>query len=192
MTQLQGEISAARIDYNSAQQARADSKSSTVSFHVSSDIMSEDGRDLITTIKAFAETTDDPNVYVLANVPPPAPPGVIPPPGTPEAFNVALLQDGAIELTWKNDNPPGSSGTLYEIRRSTEGGPMTLIDTVGERKFLDNTFPVNSGPVTYRVTAVRSTARGNPANYTVSFGAGGAINNAANDGQNEGNLGIAA
>ncbi|MDQ7013265.1 MAG: hypothetical protein Q9O74_05130 [Planctomycetota bacterium] len=32
------------------------------------------GSDLIDTIKNFAQATDDPNVYTLAEIPPPAPP----------------------------------------------------------------------------------------------------------------------
>jgi hypothetical protein len=38
---------------------------------------------------------------------------------------------------------------------------------------VDDTLPIASAPVTYQITAVRSTARGNPAQYTVNFGTGG-------------------
>jgi hypothetical protein len=38
---------------------------------------------------------------------------------------------------------------------------------------VDDTLPIASAPVTYQITAVRSTARGNPAQYTVNFGIGG-------------------
>ena len=34
-------------------------------------------------------------------------------------------------------------------------------------------FAVVSSPATYQVTAVRSTSRGNPSQFTVSFGSGG-------------------
>ncbi|VAX40710.1 hypothetical protein MNBD_PLANCTO03-464, partial [hydrothermal vent metagenome] len=191
VSQLQGELAAARADYMTAQQARNDSKSATVGFHASSDTLVDDGRDLIKTIKAFAEATNDPNVYVLADVPPPAPPGVVPPPGTPFDFRVSLLQDGAIELGWKCNNPTGGGGTVYEIKRSEAGGPMAFINNTGAKSFVDNTVPANSGPVTYQITAVRSTLSGNPAQFTVQFGAGGTNqNNNADSG--DGELGIAA
>lgn len=44
---------------------------------------------------------------------------------------------------------------------------------IGVKTFLDETLPTGSAPVTYKITAVRSTARGNPAQFTVNFGVGG-------------------
>ncbi len=60
---------------------------------------------------------DDPEVYSFAQIPPPAVPGAVPPPGTPFDFRTALLQNGAVELKWKCQNPAGASGTIYEVTR---------------------------------------------------------------------------
>ncbi len=172
VAQLQGEITAARVAYTSAQQARNQSKSSTVNYYDASDTLVGDGRDLISTIKAFAETTNDPNVYVLADVPPPAPPGVIPPPGTPFDFRVGLRQDGSIELGWKSNNPSGGGSIVYEILRSDAGGPMNFVSNAGEREFVDATIPPGTDTTTYQVTGIRGTERGAPAQFNVRFGAG--------------------
>ena len=125
------------------------------------------GADMVQTIRTFAQTTNNPNVYVLAQIPPPATPGTTPPPGTPNTFTVNLLETGALELKWKCLNPEGVSGTIYEVRRNGQ-----FIGASGIKSFTDDTLPGTS-PVVYQVTAVRSTSRGNPAQFTVTFGTGG-------------------
>lgn len=50
---------------------------------------------------------------------------------------------------------------------------VTRAGAAGSRKFLDGTLPAGASPVTYQVTAVRSTAAGNPAQFVVNFGTGG-------------------
>ena len=153
VTQLQSEIAAARVSYNSAQQARADSKSATVTFYANSDIMSEDGRDLIKTIKAYAETTGDPNVYALANVPPPAEPTPAGPPDTPTNVTGVINSDGAVELKW---NGTLASRTFFEVLRKIEGETTwTVIDSIGAKSFLDATVPFGTTSVQYRVRAKR-------------------------------------
>lgn len=132
------------------------------------------GADMIRTIKNFALTTNDPKVYVLAQIPPPATPGSTPPPGTPFDFNVGLLQNGALELKWKCNNPSGTVGTIYEVQRALPGGAMQFVGASGVKSFVDDALPGGAAtPVTYQITAVRSTARGNPAQFSVNFGIGG-------------------
>ncbi len=184
---------AARVAYNDMIAARTASKSATQLFYNMVTAMHSApsfGSDMIDTIKNFAQSTDDPNVYVLADIPGPTPPGTVGPPGTPDNFRVVLLQDGAVELKWKCINPEGSVGTQYEIRRSDNGGAMTLIDVAGTREFVDGTVPSTTNRVMYRITATRSGLRGNPANYSVQFGADGA--QGATETSEEGGLNIAA
>lgn len=130
--------------------------------------------DLIRTIKAFAENAPKPTVvYNLAQIPPPATPGSVPPPGTPSNFNVTLLQSGALELKWKCINPPGASGTVYEIQRRIGEGAWTTLPPSGARTFIDSTIPSGGSPVMYQITGIRSTLRGQPATFSVMFGVGG-------------------
>lgn len=154
VTQLQGEIAAARASYMTSQQARNDSKSATVGFYSTSDALVDDGRDLITTIKAFAEATNDPNVYVLANVPPPAEPTPAGPPDTPTNVTGIINSDGAVELKW---NGTLAHSTFFEVLRMIEGETTwTVLDSVGAKEFLDETVPVGTLSVQYRVRAKRA------------------------------------
>lgn len=167
----------ARSAYNAHLSAVEASKAATQFFHDKVQAMHSGpglGSDMIQQIKTFAQTSNNPNVYVLAQIPGPGSPSELPPPGTPYAFKVNLLQTGAIELKWKCDNPSGTQGTIYEVmRRFTLDGPFSFVGASGTRSFIDQTIPAGSSPATYQVTAVRSTQRGAPAQFTVSFGVGG-------------------
>ncbi|CAG1008354.1 hypothetical protein PHYC_03554 [Phycisphaerales bacterium] len=114
-------------------------------------------------------------MYATAQIPPPPEPGPTPAPGTPFEPRVGLLQSGAIVLNWKCNNPEGTTGTIYEVRRSLTGssGAFTLIGASGVKEFTDETIPFGSGAVTYEITAVRSTRRGTPAQFNVNFGVNG-------------------
>ena len=183
---------AARDAYNAHSAARAAAKSATQAFYDAVAAMHSSpnaGSDMIDTIKNYAQSTDDPNVYTLAQIPPPAPPGTVGPPGTPYDFRVALLQNGSVELKWKADNPEGTSGTVYEILRSDNGGPFVFINTAGKKVFVDTTIPEGVGPMTYEITGIRSTLRGNPAQFNVRLGsAGNNANNIAENGETDLNL----
>lgn len=169
----------ARAAFNAAEAARQAAKAATQNFYDKVRAMHNGpgaGSDMIQAIRNWAESKDDPNVYVLAQIPPPATPGTTPPPGTPFDFTIGLLQNGALELKWKCNNPSGTQGTIYEVKRRIGGGasgPFTFVGASGVKAFTDDTVPAGSPSVTYQITAVRSTQRGNPAQFTVNFGVGG-------------------
>jgi hypothetical protein len=179
VTALATAVTAARAAYNAHIAAQAAAKAATNNFYDKVRSMHSApgfGADMIQTIKAYAETKNDPNVYNLAQIPPPPVPGTVPPPGTPTDFTVALHQNGAVELKWKCENPEGSVGTIYEVRRRTgtsTTAPFVFVGAVGVRTFVDDTIPSGVSPVAYEITAVRSTSRGAPAQFTVTFGVGG-------------------
>lgn len=170
-------VVAARTAYDAQQAALNAARAATVSFHNAVRAMHSDsgaGADLIKTIRAYAESTGNPNVYVLAQIPPPATPGQAPPPGTPFDLQVGLLQSGALELRWKCHNPSGVAGTIYEIlRRDSSGGSFEYAGSIGIKSYVDETVPSGIPSVTYQITAVRSTLRGKPAQFTVNFGVSG-------------------
>jgi hypothetical protein len=176
VTALATATTAARAAFNAAEAARQAAKTATQNFYDKVRAMHSGpgaGQDMIDTIRLYAETKNDPNVYTLAQIPPPATPGTVPPPGTPYEFTVGLLQNGAVELKWKCNNPSGTQGTIYEVMRKSGSGPFAFVGGTGVRVFVDETIPAGSAPVTYQITAVRSTTRGNPAQFTVNFGIGG-------------------
>lgn len=175
-------IAEARAAYDAHQEAIAAARAATQRYYNAVEAMHADpgaGADMIETIKAFAETTDDVGVYARAQIPPPATKSTAPPPGTPTTFGTRLLGDGALRLTWKCNNPRGTAGTVYEVLRSvgegpvgTVGGEMEYLGTAGSKSFTDTTIPAGATNLVYQITALRSTRRGSPARFTVRFGGG--------------------
>jgi len=172
-------ITGARAAATAAGEARDAARAATQTFYNGVESMHELGAEIIAEIKNHARSTSNPEVYSLAKIPPPKQPAPVPPPGVPEGFRVQLLQSGAVKLSWKCANPPGAQGTVYSIARRVGGGgggggggAYTPIATVGERVFTDLSVPAGAASVSYRITAQRSTASGDPANFTVNFGVG--------------------
>jgi hypothetical protein len=180
VTALQGVTEDARAAYTAHLAAQDAARSATAAFYAKIRAMHNApgmGADMIQQIKTKATTTGNPNVYVLAQIPAPATPTPVAAPGTPSDFTVGLLGDGSLELRWKCANPAGATGVIYQVhRRANNATDWTFAGATGSRKFLDQTLPAGAaaaGGVTYQVTAVRSTAAGNPAQFVVNFGTGG-------------------
>ncbi len=169
--------SAARKAYGDHLVAQDAAKTATQKFYDTVRAMHDGpgaGADMLNTIKAFAQTTNNPNVYTLAMIPPPAIPGVSPPPAKPTDFRVNLLEDGSLKLNWKCSNPAGTGSTNYEVlRKSGITTTFTYLGQVGKKSFTDMTIPAGATPSIYQITALRSTQRGLPAQFTVNFGVGG-------------------
>ena len=120
------------------------------------------------------DATDGDNVYFLAQIPPPATPSPVPAPGTPSDFAATLNPDGSLGLKWKCANPPRSTGTIYQIsRRTGAAGAFVSVGGSGARTFVDAGVPSGVASVTYQIVAVRSTAIGVAAQFTVNFGVTG-------------------
>lgn len=128
-------------------------------------------------IRTFARAAGDPSgVYEDAGIPAPADPAPAPAPGTPQAFTVALLQNGAVELKFKCPNPPRTGPLTYRVERQTPSGagqaPFVFLTNAKERSFVDGSIPPGTAQVVYRVTAQSSTRDGSPGQFGVQFGAG--------------------
>lgn len=129
--------------------------------------------EVVRSIRTFAENTNNPGVYVTANIPAPQPPQPAPPPAQP--FDLAIAIDastGAPILSWKASNPPNTQGTSYIIRRRTSAaGPFEFVGVTGVKKFTDNTFFAGPDMVQYTVQGQRADQAG-PVSpiFTVNFG----------------------
>ena len=169
---LSAQIAAARSSYNTAQQSRNTSKSATVVFHDNSSTLRSFGGDLIKTIKAFAETTDDQNVYAEADVPPPAPPTPRGAPGMPTNITTALTNLGAIEIAWKAENASASSGAFFVLQRKLDDETQwTNIGQTGGKSFSDATVPLGTTRATYTIIPRRGELVGPAsAQFAVQFG----------------------
>ena len=129
----------------------------------------------VRSIRTFAENNNNPNVYTLAQIPPPADPSEVPPPAKPVNMTVSLdASNGAITLKWKASNPKGSTGTSYIIYRRLPANPQgefQFVGVSGEKKFTDNTFTAGPDAVQYVIQGQRSDKAGPLSDvFTVTFG----------------------
>jgi hypothetical protein len=170
---LIAKTTAARDAFNAQKSAQDIAKSATNTFNMAVEAMSAACAEIIKSIKTKAGVVGD-SVYSLANIPVPATPTPMGPLGQPSNFKAALTQDGFLETSWKNTNPAGASGAVYQIWRRIGGtGEFDYLGGVGGKKFTDTTIPAGSSQLTYKIQAVRSTSIGPVATFNVTFGVDG-------------------
>jgi hypothetical protein len=161
---------AARAAFNAQQTQLAAAKAATASFYVKTDDMAELGSDLIKTIKAYAETTNNPNVYALASIPAPAAPTPAGAPTAPTALDATMNADGTITLKWKGVL---AARQFFSIWRQLPGqNAPTQIGSIAAKSFIDTSVPRGLTQVVYSVRAHRDTLVSEPSdNIVVYFGA---------------------
>ncbi|MEQ9096592.1 MAG: hypothetical protein RIE32_10045 [Phycisphaerales bacterium] len=131
--------------------ARAAAKNATQNYYDKADVALDGARDLILQIKAFAASSDDPQVYVLSGLSPKANPSETPPPEAPSDVRYLLLPSGKIELRWKGKGP---QGTFYVITRQLPGeSNFTTIATATDKSYTDNSVPYGTDQVLYQIIA---------------------------------------
>jgi hypothetical protein len=175
---------AARASYSAAQAARQASKGATTTFHNNTQSMRNVAADLIAVIKAYAESKNDPNIYAIAQIPPPAPPTPATPPTQPTAFAVILEPSGALTLSWESENSAASTGGFFTVQRRLGAGGFyqTIGGTPGvggggrRNTFTDDTLPSGTPTLSYIVTPKRGTLTGTPSEaVNITFGVGGGL-----------------
>ena len=107
------------------------------------------------TIDAYVKQTQDPQVYVRAEIDPPKDPSERPAPPKPVELDLLSYPDGSLRLTFKVT----ASGSVFEIQRMTTAiggaeGPWTTISITGDKMFTDLGVPVGLRSIQYRVRAV--------------------------------------
>jgi hypothetical protein len=170
VSELQSRAQAARDAFNAQRAAWQAARAATATFHNAVAAMAGTGAAIVQQIRARAESTDDPNVYVLASISPPAARTPMAAPGMPDSFKVELQVTGALRVKWKCRNPAGSSGTIYQVWRRIGSGDFQYVTSVGFKQFLDATIPAGTPAITYEIQAFRSTAAGPKAQFNVNFG----------------------
>ena len=174
VTAFKALVTSARTAFDAAEASRNAAKSATLTQDANLVFAFNSCSDLIRVIKGYAEQQANPAaVYAAAQIPAPSAGSPVGPPGTPTNFTVTLQQNGAVTLGWKCVNPVNANGTIYEVRRKTGTGSFEFIGAIGMKKFTDDTLPSGSEHVIYQITGVRSTQRGEPAQFNVNFGIGG-------------------
>jgi hypothetical protein len=158
---VNGQISQMAIKRNAARAA-------TINTNASAAVLRAAGSGLIATIKAFAETSGNEDVYEKSNVPPPAPPSPAPPPVAPELVTADPNAVGTITLKIRGSVAQNGS---FHIERSIDGGAWVLVNPTREKTWTDMAVPMNTNTIAYRVFGVRDSKRSDTATgATVNFG----------------------
>lgn len=152
-------ITSTRDAYNAMQIARDASKAATQAYYNAHSDMLGTGRAFIAAIKAFAETSRNANVYVLANIDPPAPPSPTPAPDVPTDLVGTISPSGGVTLTWNATRSGATRGIFFLVERQRASETAwTPLGGVMEKAFLDPSPMLGDGPVQYRVRAGRNEA----------------------------------
>ncbi|MGD9791370.1 MAG: hypothetical protein AB7Q00_10315 [Phycisphaerales bacterium] len=173
-------------------------RSATMAFHEAARRLFERTAGVVRTARAFAETTDNREVYALASIAPPRPRRRV---GSTPAAPTSLRADmmagqGLLRVTWDQPAVEGARQIVYGIQRRVVmadgrtasnavemaggGGEARAADgfvpiaTVGERMFIDATVPAGAMRVEYMVTA-RSGRRVGAASAVLTVRFGGAV-----------------
>ncbi|MGE0001171.1 MAG: hypothetical protein AB7F50_01545 [Fimbriimonadaceae bacterium] len=154
MTAFTPMVTGARTAFTSAEAARAASKNATVTLDNSVDTMRDRGAALIAKIKAFAESSGNPNVYVIASIPPPADPTPAPPPTPPSQVQGTVNNDGNVVLRWKATKV---NGEFFSVHRLLAGGTWTALGSVNAKSFTDTGLPAGNSWAQYQVKSHRGT-----------------------------------
>ena len=166
----------AQAAFDAAEVARQASKAATDSYYAAVATLRSKAAECVRVIQNKAKSTNDPNIYALAEISPPDPRSQTgQPPAQPFGLRAALNSDGSITLTWKCSNPRGVSRVVYFVKRKlgTET-TFTLADTVGDKSFTDTHLPFGTHQAVYMVTGKAGSVSGpGSAQFTVMFGTGG-------------------
>ncbi|MBY0313196.1 MAG: hypothetical protein K2W85_14085 [Phycisphaerales bacterium] len=169
---LENATEAATVTAAQVISTRDAAKSATLSDDNASRTMRLAAAALIAKIKATAEISSDPNIYVLAQIPEPAAPSPAAPPLQPVNVKPFLEPGGGLTIKWKTGTNAGTV-TYNVYRKLPTQTTFSQIGTASGRtkKFTDQSLPVGSSGVQYFIQGWRGTSGGTPSEMlTVNFG----------------------
>lgn len=156
VTDLQAVVSTARTAYDNAQTARVASKGATEGFYNAIDTLRTTGSGALAEIRAFAKSTENPDVYITAGIPAPSAPSPVPAPDAPTELNTTVAMNGEVTLKWKAKQPaPGAEVFTVIYRRLNGVGAFTEFTSTGEKTWIDTSIPSGTQSVSYFLRARR-------------------------------------
>lgn len=168
---VKGAVEEARKSYDAAQLAKQAAKNATEAQDQDVRSMLVVGRDLVNIMKSFIENANNPALWAQAGLSPNEAPGTAPAPTAPFNLKAELDTLGNVIVSWKASQPRGVSGVIYSVQRSIDGGAYVLLDSVGEKQFVDETVPTSANSISYTVKAKRgSQSSGWSSALTIRFG----------------------
>lgn len=108
---------------------------------------------IMTTIDGYGRNTDDPGVWVRAQIPAPKSGGERPAPPMPLVLPTQITTDGSVVFSFEVTS---GGAALYEVQRQVLGldgseGPWTIVAIIGDKRYTDPSVPVGVRAVDYRV-----------------------------------------
>lgn len=194
LTELASKLNSAGAEQSAAFDARINSRNQTLNYHNAADDLRTFGADLIKTIKAFAEATDDPSVYTAASVPPPSPPTPLGPPDVPTALTATPDPYGYVVLAWKGARVGGTQFILERQMVALDGtlGAWTYAGTSAGNDYTDITIPPGFRAANYRVYAQRSGGQSKASQIATLWFGSNAESAGVNTSVGDGGLNLAA
>ncbi len=132
---------------------------------------------IITTIDGYARNTDDPGVWVRAQIPAPKSGGERPAPPTPLVLPTQITTDGSVVFSFEVTS---GGSALYEVQRQVlaldgSEGPWTIVAIIGDKRYTDPSVPVGVRAVDYRVRVRISNGQASPFSTSAraNFGSAG-------------------
>lgn len=154
-TAFQTQVNELRTKVDQGQLARDNAKSATLAENNALAETRELASTMLSIIRAYAATQADPNVYVLANIPPPATPTPAPAPTPPASLYATINNDGNGVITWKAKKINGDFYTLERWDSASDEWSTVAIQNA--KKYIDTTVPSGVASVQYRVRSHRGT-----------------------------------
>ena len=151
--EFQAATDAALLAYNEQKAAQQVAKEKTLALRIAMGDLHDQAAAIIRSARNKAETTDNPNVYVLAGISPAAPPTPAPAPSAPTALSASLTNAGGVELSWKAAKRNASFFSVW--RRLVGESTFGLVGMSDTKSFQDNSLPQGATYATYYVRAHR-------------------------------------
>ncbi|MCL4222695.1 MAG: hypothetical protein KJZ65_15155 [Phycisphaerales bacterium] len=171
VAQLAARVSTARQRYVELEAIRSAAEAATLAHKLANDAMYEFGSDLVQTIRAFADRSDNMGVYAAALIPPPKDPSPSGPPPQPTDVRFELLPSGGLRLRWKGSVARRAYFCIY--RRIPGQRDFTLLDSITSKNYVDTTIPPGTTELTYSIQARRDQHSVGTPPMIVTFGRGG-------------------
>ena len=182
---IKAAIGTARTRFNAANVARGAAKSATLTQNQAVGTMKTLMADAIKQIRLYAETTNNTNVYALADIPAPAQPTPAPRPAQPSNMSAEIIPGGTLRVIFKAVNPSGGGPVTYIVSRKLENETaFRQIGTTGTSRpveglprgfkaFVDSTLPSGANNFQYQIVGQRGDTFGEPSKiFTVVIGSG--------------------
>ncbi len=150
---LVNETGDARTAYDAAVAARDASKAATLDFYQKVNDMHDHGSGLLAQIRGKVDSSGNPNLYVLAQVEPPADPTPAPPPDPATDMAGFINNVGDIDLSWKGSV---SNGTFFTVwRKLPTDDDFIQVASLGTLQWTDSSVAAGTTFVQYIVYANR-------------------------------------